>query len=193
MERENELLTKQLQELSDELESSKAYINNLLQRKGRDNEWEKKEKEYKEAITNLKAQVRSGEAMVSLGLYRKAVDEARARAIECQDKRLEISTMTRKVQALEKRLKGNKPKRLSPPDAQPALVNLRKVSPTSSVKADENGNTPKTPRVGKSSRDVRPPPPPPTPRMTALRKEGGRAGLCAKLKQMRRSPLVNKN
>jgi hypothetical protein len=192
--RENELLTKRIQELNDELESSRIYIDTLLQREGRDDKWQKKEKEYMEVISNLKAQVRSGEAMVSLALYRKAVDEARARAIECQDKRLEINTMSRKVQALEKQLKDDKSKMLprsTPPEARPSRANMRKVTPTSRVKSDEIC-APKTPNnIGKTSMDVRPPPL--TPRLSAVREVGGRKALCAKLKQMRRSPLVNKN
>jgi chromosome segregation ATPase len=195
LEREHNLLTRQVQELNDELESSKAYIAILLQSKDQSDEWQKKEKEYQNVISNLKAQVRSGEASVSLALYRKAVDESRARAVECQDKRLEINTMSRKLQVLEARLKEKRKiqTRASPPEAQSSRpVNLRKVTPTSSANSNENYE-PKTPStVSKTQRD-RPPPPPPTPRISALREAGGRAGLCAKLKQMRRSPLVNKN
>ena len=198
LEQENELLTKQIKDLSGELERTKAYVDSLLQQKDESEEWQSRESDYKEIISNLKAQVRSGEATVSLALYRKAVDEARARAIECQDKRLEINTMSRKLQALE--LKKDKLSSIetkpSPPETRPSRSNLRKVTPTSSVKSDENNNANNTltPKVEKtfSSKSVRPPPPP-TPRMSALREAGGRAGLYAKLKHMRRSPLVNKN
>jgi len=198
LERENNRLTKQVHELSDELESSKAYIDHLLKRKDKADEWKAKEKEYKDIIGNLKAQMRSGEATVPLALYRKAVDEARARAIECQDKRFEVNAMSRKMQALEQRLKDDKPKigppGLTPPEARPMRLNLRRVTPTSSGKPDETStSTPKTPKVEHASNDIRPPPLPPTPRLSALREAGGRAGLCAKLKQMRRSPLVTIN
>lgn len=195
LEREHDRLTKQVQNLSAELDKSKAYIDDLSKKIDRgDNEWQKKEKEYKATISSLKSQVRNGEATVSLSLYRKAVDEARVSAVECQDKRLEINTMSRKVQALEQRLKDkNRPTihtKPTPPEARHSRLNLRKVTPTSSVKPVENNN-PKTPTA--VTRSDRPPPPPPTPRMSALREAGGRAGLAAKLKQLRRSPLVTKN
>ena len=184
LERENELLTKRIQELNDELESSRVYIDSLLQRRSRDDEWKKKEKEYKEIISNLKTQIRGGEAMVSLALYRKAVDEARARAIECQDKRLEINAMLRNAQALERHIKDDTAKmqsRSTPPEARPSRLNMRKVTPTSSMTSDENCK-PKTPNnVDKATEEVRPPPQPTTPRMSAVREAGGRKGLCAKL------------
>lgn len=191
LQQENDTLTKRLQDLSDELESSKAYIDYLLQRENDDNDWREKEKEYQEVICNLKAQVRSGEASVSLALYRKAVDEARARTNECHDKKLEINTMSRKLHALEERLKHESKSRPTPLESRPSRVNLRKVSPTSSVGTNENFD-PKTPTPA-ARKQPRPLPPPLTPRMSALREAGGRAGLCAKLKQMRRSPLVKKN
>lgn len=183
-----------MDELIDELESSKAYVDYLLERKYQDDEWQAKEKEYKAVISNLKAQVISNEASVSLALYRKAVDEARARAVECQDKRLELNSMARKLHDLEARLEDRKLKVQtgpSPPEQtrHNLRLNMRKVTPTSIAK-DDNEN-PKTPTP--TGKNARPPPPPLTPRMSALREAGGRKGLCAKLKQMRRSPLVSKN
>lgn len=197
MQRENESLTKQVRKLSDELEGSRAYIDDLLQRIHQgDDEWQMKEKEYEKAISNLKSQIRKGEPTVSFALYRKAVDEARARAIECQDKRLEITIMSRKVQALEKRLRDRRPTietRPTPPEARHSLPNRRKVTPASHVKPVESCEL-KTPNVAtKHEKCDRPPPPLLTPRISALREAGGRAGLCAKLKQMRRSPLATKN
>ena len=206
LERENTLLTKQVQELSDELESSRSYIDKLLEQKVTENEWSSKEKEYKQIISNLRAQIRGGEAMVSLALYRKAVGEARARALECQEKKLELKDLSTRLRAMEQRLMGEWPHlkaRQTPSDEQPADTIVRKVTPTS-ASSDEN-SYPFTPNdaiasnvgksVKKSSHPPPPPPPPPPPvsyRISAVQKAGGRAGLCAKLKQMRGSPLAKK-
>ena len=200
LEQENDRLTKEVRKLSDELDRNIAYIDELSKRLNQgEQEWQKKETEYKATISSLKSQVRNGDATVSLALYRKAVDEARARATECQDTRVEMNTMSRKVQALELRLKEKNPPpppkiqtRPTPPEGRPSRQSLRKVTPTSSVTSIENCD-PKTPKaMPNSANSDRPPPPPPTPRMSALREAGGRAGLCAKLKQMRRSPLASK-
>jgi tetrahydromethanopterin S-methyltransferase subunit B len=202
LERENELLTEQVQEITEELERSRAYIDKLLKKKDySDSDWESKEREYKQVINNLRARVRGGEAVVSLAVYRKAVDEARARALECQDKRLAINVMTRKLNDLERRLNNDRHKvqtSRTPLDVQPTRANLHKVAPLPSpVHSTENSNpnTPKSTRMSKS-KSVRPPPPPSPPvayRISAVREAGGRAGLRAKLKHMRRSPLANKN
>lgn len=197
LEHENDRLSKEVRKLSNELDRNKAYIDEVSKRLNQsEQEWQKKEKEYKATITSLKSQVRNGDATVSLALYRKAVDEARARATECQDTRLEINAMSRKVQALELRLKEKNPPpkiqtRPTPPDGgRPSRQSLRKVTPTASVTSIENRD-PKTPKTVAKAVTRHPPPPPPTPRMSALREAGGRAGLCAKLKQMRRSPLAS--
>lgn len=119
-------------------------------------------------------------------------DEASARAVECQDKRIEINTMTRRLHDLERRLNNDRTNvttSRTPPDVQAAVANARKVTPLP-VNSPENSN-PNTPKP----KNVRPPPPPSPPvahRISAVREAGGRAGLCAKLKQMRRSPLANK-
>jgi hypothetical protein len=202
LERENDLLTKQVHEITEELERSRAYIDKLLKKKDHGNsDWESKEREYKQVINYLRAQVRGGEAVVSLAVYRKAMDEARARALECQDKRLEINAMTRKLNDLERRLNHGRCRVQTiqtPPDVQLNVANLRKVTPLPSPDhsaENSNPNTPKSTRMIKS-KSVRPPPPPSPPvayRISAVREAGGRAGLRAKLKNMRRSPLTNKN
>lgn len=223
LERENELLTKQVQELSTDLDCSRAYIDTLLQRNDdQSSEWKRKENQYKQVIGNLRSQIRGGEAVVSLALYKKAVDEARARAQECQDKRVEINTMTRRLNYLERRLIDNTMRATqatwTPPEAHAPIANKRKVTLINAYSDAEDANmiTPnsqssmsavaKTPNnvgpppVAKTPTSVRPPPPPlppPTPpvacRIAAVREAGGRAGLCAKLKEMRRSPLATKN
>lgn len=202
LEGENELLTKQVQEITEELERSRAYIDKLLKKKEyNDIDWESKEREYKQVISNLRAQVRGGEAVVSLAVYRKAVDEARARALECQDKRLEINAMTRKLDDLERRLNHGRRRMQTiqtTPEVQPTVAGLRKVTPLPSPEPsteNSNPNTPKSTRMMKS-KSVRPPPAPSPPvayRISAVREAGGRSGLRAKLKNMRRSPLANKN
>ena len=187
-------MTKQTQELTVELQRSRTYIDKLLKEKGRDTDnWRSKEKEYKQVINKLRAQVCGGEAVVSLAVYRKAVDEARARALECQDKKIEINTMKRRLQDLEQRLNQDRPKETTsgtPHGVRAVVANARKVTPLP-VNSPKN-SIPDTPK----SKNLRPPPPPSPPvayRISAIREAGGRAGLCAKLKQMRRSPLAHKN
>jgi hypothetical protein len=79
LEREKVSLTKRIQELTVELERSRSYIDKLLKEKGHDSyDWRSKEKEYEQVINKLRAQICGAEAVVSLAVYRKAVDEGRS-------------------------------------------------------------------------------------------------------------------
>lgn len=100
-------LTKQIQDLTDELTSSRAYIDNLLGSKGENERsgCEKREEEYKQTIRKLKTYVRQGENMISVALYQKAVNEARTRAKDCEACHREIDDLTSTVEKLENKLK----------------------------------------------------------------------------------------
>jgi anthranilate/para-aminobenzoate synthase component I len=64
LERENLLLTKQNQEMAQELESSRAYIDKLLATRDDEAQWNAREEDYKRTISVLKKQIRTGDSTV---------------------------------------------------------------------------------------------------------------------------------
>jgi hypothetical protein len=182
LERENLLLTRQNQELAQELESSRAYIDNLLATRDDEVQWKAREEDYKRTISVLKKQIRTGDSTVSIALYQQAIGEARQHALKCQNNEQEILALRSNVGALKDSLKKAKA------DSKIRLIKLNKISPSNEHHPQVQVapfETPQKPFVPVS-------PPPSTGkqavRMTVLKAAGGRAGLYAKLKKMRRSP-----
>jgi hypothetical protein len=103
LERDNLDLTKQIQHLSDELTVSRSYAEELMESAQDKNQkdWEERETMYKKVIRTLKKQVRTEEAMVSIGLYRTAVVEAKNKTAQCEQHEQEVKNLSSKVIQLE--------------------------------------------------------------------------------------------
>ena len=187
LERENFMLTKKNQEMAEELESSRAYIDSLVTAKDGRSEWTSREEEYKRTIAILKKQIRTGESTVSIALYQHAIGEARQSALQCKSKDQEILALRSDVGDLKESLKKSK--------ANSMLKMLKPVKISPNQQSLSHGQV-KFTQYHTPHKPLAPVLPllQPIPigiqamRMSAVKAAGGRAGLCAKLKKMRRSP-----
>jgi len=187
LERENLFLTKQNQQLAEELENSRLCIDNLLLKNDINKGWKLREEEYKRTIEVLKKQIRTSESVVSIALYQQAVGEARQKELKCREKEQEILILRSNIGALEDSLKNSKT------DSKFRLLKLNKISPTNETCTHERAKVALYQTPKKTLAPVQPMPQPCSTgkqavRITAVKAAGGRAGLCAKLKKMRRSP-----
>jgi hypothetical protein len=101
-------LTKELQHLQDELTASRAYTDEFMSsaRANQQKAWEKQEAVYKKAIRGLKQQLRTEEAVVSMELYKSAVEEGKTKISECESYQEKVSRLNLKVAQLEWKLQG---------------------------------------------------------------------------------------
>jgi hypothetical protein len=101
-------LTRQLQHLSDELTASRAHADELMssERDKQQNTWGKQQTAYKQVIRGLKEQLRTDEAMVSMKLYKSAVEEVKTKARECETHQKIVWNLNSKVAKLEQQLQG---------------------------------------------------------------------------------------
>jgi hypothetical protein len=108
LEWDNLQLTRELQHVSDELTASRAYADELMSsaRANQQKSWEKQEAVYKKVIRGLKQQLRTDETVVSMALYKSAVEEGRTKVRECESYQANVSRMNSKVAQLEWQLKG---------------------------------------------------------------------------------------
>jgi hypothetical protein len=108
LERDNLQLTRELQHVSDELTASRAYANEVVSsaRANQQKSWEKQEAVYKKVIRGLRQQLRTDETVVSMALYKSAVEEGRVKVRECEGHQENVSRMNSKVAQLERQLKG---------------------------------------------------------------------------------------
>jgi hypothetical protein len=108
LERDNLQLTRELQHVSDELTASRAYADELMSsaRANQQKSWEKQEAVYKKVIRGLRQQLRTDETVVSMALYKSAVEEGRIKVRECEGHQENVSRMKSKVAQLEGQLKG---------------------------------------------------------------------------------------
>lgn len=79
LEDDNLSLSKKIEDLSNEVISSRALIDKLLKttHETQENEWEQKEAQYKAAIRNYQQQIRKQSTAVSLELYRAAIEDSK--------------------------------------------------------------------------------------------------------------------
>jgi hypothetical protein len=112
---ENLELTKKIHELTDEVTSSRAYIDKLLKTTQdlEQSDWEKMEQQYRTVIQNLRHQVRKQGTAVSIDLYKVAIDDSKKKALELKEHEKEIADLKSKVTKLEKDVKA-KPTRQAP-------------------------------------------------------------------------------
>jgi hypothetical protein len=68
--------------------------------------WEKQEAVYKKVIRSLRQQLRTDETVVSMALYKSAVEEGRTKVRECERHQENVSRMNSKVAQLELQLEG---------------------------------------------------------------------------------------
>lgn len=188
LERENLMLTKKNQVMAEELESGRAYIDKLVTEKGGRSGWSPRDEEYKNTISILKKQIRTGESMVSIALYQQAIGEARQSALQCKCKDQEILALRSNVGVLKESLEKCKADSIlkSP---KPVKISLNHESLSHGQFKFTQFHNPKKPLAPMPSL------PQPVPignqavRISAVKAAGGRAGLCAKLKKMRRPPI----
>jgi hypothetical protein len=112
LEWDNLQLTRELQHVSDELTASRAYADEVMSsaRANQQKSWEKQEAVYKKVIRSLRQQLRTDETVVSMALYKSAVEEGRTKARECESHQENVSRMNSKVAQLEWQLKGWQPR-----------------------------------------------------------------------------------
>jgi hypothetical protein len=108
LESDNLQLSRELQHVSAELTASRAYADELMSsaRANQQKSWEKQEAVYKKVIRSLRQQLRTDETVVSMALYKSAVEDGRTKVRECERHQENVSRMNSKVAQLEWQLKG---------------------------------------------------------------------------------------
>jgi hypothetical protein len=145
LEWDNLQLTRELQHLSDELTASRAYTDEFMTsaRANQQKAWEKQEAVYKKAIRGLKQQLRTEEAVVSMELYKSAVEEGKTKVSECESYQEKVSRLNLKVAQLEWKLQGWQTK----PDKENSSASILPSSKTviaskkASTKADKENSS----------------------------------------------------
>lgn len=104
MQQENSKLSDRIQDLAQEVESSRVYIDKLLKTSHDTNEedWEAREEKYKTVIQNLRQQIRKQGSTVKLELYKSALDDGKKKSQDLQDANKRIADLVAKVAELEK-------------------------------------------------------------------------------------------
>lgn len=97
-------LSNRIQELADEVASSRVYIDKLLKttHDTQQDDWEKREDQYKTVIKNLRQQIRKQTPAVSIELYKAAVDKGKKKQEELNSAEEKLATLESKVTQLEK-------------------------------------------------------------------------------------------
>ena len=103
LEEDNANLGSRIEELSEEVMSSRVLIDKLLKTSHETHvsDWETKEAQYKAAIRNYQQKIREQASTVSLDLYRVAVDDHKRTLSQLQDASRKISDLEKKVTSLE--------------------------------------------------------------------------------------------
>jgi hypothetical protein len=96
-------LSKIIEELAEEVTSSRAYIDKLLKtaHDTQESDWEKREAQYKTVIQNLRQQIRKQAPAVSIDLYKTAVDDGKQKQAELRSAEKTISALESKLTKLE--------------------------------------------------------------------------------------------
>ena len=104
--RENALLTQQNETMTEELEKKTAFVDSLQLNHKDIASYKIREEEYKHTIALLRKQIRSGESVVSLSLYQKAVAEGKETLRRHKAKSDKVSALETNVASLQNELKA---------------------------------------------------------------------------------------
>jgi hypothetical protein len=115
LEKENQLLTQKIQSLAEEVASSRAYIDKLLKtaRDSHQSDWERRELQYKTVVRNLRQQLLKENTMVSIDLYKAAIDDGRQKVAELKVTQEKVSALSSTLSQLKKDLKESSENRLT--------------------------------------------------------------------------------
>jgi hypothetical protein len=135
LQEENMNLSEKIQDLAEEVASSRAYIDKLLKTSHdvEQSDWETREEKYKTVIKNMRQQIRQQTSAVSIDLYKNAVDDGKMKEMELKNAGKKIASLVSKVNKLEKEHNA----RLSPPVTSPEgkeAVRRVATSPTEYLK-----------------------------------------------------------
>ena len=151
LQEENAKLSDRIQDLAQEVESSRVYIDKLLKtsRDANEGDWEAREAKYKTVIQNLRQQIRKQGSTVKLELYKSALDDGKKKSQDLQDANQRIATLVAKVAELEKADKTSSDLGpLSSPEGKEAVRRIA-ASPTEYLNGEMN-----TRSLGKPVRHV---------------------------------------
>lgn len=103
LQEENATLGAKIEELSEEVFSSRTLIDKLLKtsHETQASDWERKESQYKAAIRNYQQQIRKQESTVSLDLYKAAMDDSKKTQLKLQNATRKILDLESKMLSLE--------------------------------------------------------------------------------------------
>ena len=126
------MLTKEIQELSAEVASSRIYIDKLLKtsRDTTHSDWELKEQQYKAIVRNLRQRLVKEQSMVSIDLYKAAIDSGRQKVTELKESQKKVESLSTKVSELKKELKTKDVTRTKTPQRDTGFAQLGFGSPT---------------------------------------------------------------
>jgi len=176
LEDENRSLIRQVEQLTENVNHSKSYVDNLMLRtEDLKEDWMVKELHYKQAIDSLKTEKTETSPKVSLSLYHKALEEARSNARAFEEKQQQVSALKQKVKSLTRTTSERKIS--TPHNRHEEQQSLQSPKP----------NAPKEPPLSKSSKAS-----PPTPhRYSIVKAAGGKAVLKEKLRKARVSSTLS--
>jgi len=100
---ENQKLSRKVRELRLEINSSRAYIDKLLETSNetKEEDWEKHEQQYKQVIANLRKQIRKQGTVVSIDLYKAEKAKVREKSTQLRAAASSIDDLHAKVAGLE--------------------------------------------------------------------------------------------
>eukprot|EP00934_Nitzschia_sp_Nitz4_P002847 Nitzschia sp. Nitz4//scaffold178_size73299//51595//54653//NITZ4_005713-RA/size73299-augustus-gene-0.86-mRNA-1//-1//CDS//3329539164//2837//frame0 len=103
LEEDNMSLSKKIEDLSNEVISSRALIDKLLRtsHETQESEWERKEAQYKSTIRNYQQQIRKQSTAVSLDLYKAAVEESKGKQERLESAEQKILALKSQLATLE--------------------------------------------------------------------------------------------
>mmetsp|Transcript_1719 Transcript_1719/g.3741 ORF Transcript_1719/g.3741 Transcript_1719/m.3741 type:complete len:941 (+) Transcript_1719:144-2966(+) len=140
LQEENSKLSDRIQDLAQEVESSRAYIDKLLKTSHKTNQddREAREEKYKTVIQNLRQQIRKQGSTVKLELYKSALDDGKKKSQDLQDANNRIATLVSKVAELEQTDKTSRALgSLSSPEGKQAVRRVA-ASPTEYLNGETN-------------------------------------------------------
>eukprot|EP00980_Cylindrotheca_fusiformis_P003310 scaffold743_cov117-Cylindrotheca_fusiformis.AAC.29 len=131
LEAENMKLSEKIQELAQEVASSRAYIDKLLKTSNdvEQSEWESREEKYKTVIKNLRQQIRKQASAVSIDLYKNAVDDGKKKKTDLMNAEKKIASLVSKVNQLQKEHNSRTSAPMSSPEGKDAVRRVA-TSPT---------------------------------------------------------------
>jgi hypothetical protein len=127
--RDNLTLAAEIEKLSKDLAASHAYTEEVLESANskRQKEWQEREGEYKDIISQFKKKIAHDGSKVPIALYNAAVNSARSKTAEAHGCRTELANMEHKVAELQKQLGSKSPS--GPPPLVPRTHTYRAPPP----------------------------------------------------------------